>query len=421
MVPRLLLCAVLLALLAPASAGAGPVVLYGPGLDADAAGDLVEQKLKTDAIKVVGPLAAQIGVKGATAVAVGAPSVGCEKPAKRPLKGEFLMVDRQMSEMEYATVRVTIDKIVEQIACYGVDASRDDLYTLFFTQAMAAYYDEDSVGTQKAFSQAVAIDPSRPWPQQYPPTAKPLYDEALRIMTASAPSKVVASVAGEVRVNGEKDYGKPVLYPGGHLVFVPESSTSLWVTIPRAPAMSEDGLLITTSAELLLGLLGGNDKYGPWLAALAQKEGWAEVALASKDGVVVFKNGGFFDASGNKIKRAEGGGTVQRAQADPATIAGIALIGIGAGTGAVGAGLNVSSFNQGLPKIGSTLIPRSEYDQLKTRNTAGLALTVTGAGIAVAGIVVTIASVTAPQKMAVVPWFTADDTSVGFGLAGSLP
>lgn len=402
---------------------AGPVVLYGPGLDSSQAGVIAKQRLKTGDFQVGGSLAEKVGVKGATAVAVGAPYATCSRPAKRPLRGEFLRVDQQMSEMEYSSVRQTIKAIVDKIACYGADASRDDLFTLFFTQGMAAFYDDDKAAAQTAFGQATAIDPSRPWPEQYPPTAKPLYDEALRIMTASPPSRVVSSVPGDVNVDGDKDFGKPRLYPGGHLVFVPGSTTSMWVTIPRAPAMPEDGLLVTTAAELLLGLLGGNDKYGPWLSDLAEKEGWTEIALVSNEDVVIFKEGSFFTTSGGKITRERvTAASMREGNAPaPATIAGIILIGVGAGAGAAGLGLNVNSFSDGLPKVGSTLLPRTDYDRLKTQNSAGLALTVTGAGVAVAGIVVAIVGASTPSKIAALPWMSGDASSFSFGVAGRLP
>ena len=403
------------------SAHAAPVVLSGPGLDSAEAESIAKKTLGTDALQVAGSLADHIGSKGTTAAAVGAASTTCTQPAKRPLTGEFLVVDQQMAEMEYATVRVTIAKIVERVACYGVNATRDEIYTLFFTQGMAAFYDGDAGAAQTAFSQAASIDPSRPWPDQYPPTPKPLYDEALRVLTASTPVRVVSSVEGEVLVDGEKNYGKPMLYPGGHLIFVPESSTSLWVTIPRAPAMSEDGLLVASSAELLLGLMAGNAKYAPWLGDLAERQGWPEIALVGKDSVVVFREGAFFTPEGTRIQRDAGGLTRSAAPVNPATVAGIVLIGVGAGTGAAGAGLNVSSFNDGLPTIGSPLLPRADYERFKTQNTAGLALTVTGVGIAVAGAVVTVVSLAAPSKVAlVVPWMSGDDTSVAVGLAGRI-
>jgi len=240
-------------------------------------------------------------------------------------------------------------------------------------------------------------------------------------MTASPPSKVVSSVPGDVIVDGEKDFGKPRLFPGGHLVFVPSSTTSLWVTIPRTPGMSEDGLLVVTAAELLMGLLGGNDKYGPWLGELAEKEGWTEIALVSKDNLVIFKEGAFFTASGQQITRSSGTAQAQKKGPTAATVAGIVLIGVGAGAGGAGLGLNMSSFNKGLPKIGTNLIPRSDYNALKTQNSAGLALAATGAGIAVAGVVVAIVGASSPSKVAAVPWMNADQNSVSFGIAGRLP
>lgn len=417
---KLLVLVILAGAVLSARAAAGaPKVLYGPGVDASEAASIAKQRLKVDAVDVIGSLADQIGAKGATPVVIGAPSVRCDKPARRPLKGEFLMVDRQMSEMEYTRVRATIDDIIARIACYGVDASRDDLYTLFFTKGMAAFYDEQTVAAQSAFSQAVAIDPSRPWPTEYPPTAKPLYDEALRVMTASAPIRIVSSVEGEVRVNGEKDFGKAILYPGGHLVFVPETSASLWVTIPRAPGVPEEGILLVPAAELLLGLLAGNDRFAPWLQAEGRAAGWGEVVILSKDGLVQLKDDGFYDAAGNKVRiQADGSATTT----NPVTVAGVGLLAGGVGIALGGVAANMSAFDRGLPKAGTTLIPKSQYESLERQNTAGLVLAGVGAGVAVAGAVVTVISLVAPdKKVAVVPWMTATDDAVGFGLSGRLP
>jgi hypothetical protein len=406
------------ALISP-HATAGPAVLFGPGLDASRAAAIAEASLGSSDFTVVGPLASRIGLDDTTAVAIGAPYVTCAEPAERALKGEFLRVDEQMTDMEYRAVRQTIEEIVRRIACYGADASRDDLFTLFFTQGMAAFYEGDTAEAQTAFSRATAIDPSRPWPKDYSATAKPLYDEALRIMTASPPGRVNELVPGDVNVDGGRDYGNPRLYPGGHLVFVPSSTTSMWVTIPRMPALSSDGLIIATAADLQAGLLAGDDRYGPWLSEVAQAEGWTQIALVSADKVVVFRGGSFFTPGGVKIERT----TSLRADPPaPAAIAGLVLAGVGAGVAGAGLGLNIRSYNDGIPELGGLLIPVADYDANKRQNTAGLALVFVGAGVAVAGIVVTAIGLAAPKaKLAAVPWIRADQRSVGFGISGRLP
>ncbi len=407
-----------LALVTP-DATAGPAVLFGPGLDASQAASIAEQSLGSTDFEVIGPLAARIGLDDSTAVAIGAPYVTCDEPAQRALKGEFLRVDEQMTDMEYRAVRATIDEIVSRIACYGADASRDDLFTLFFTQGMAAFYEGDSAEAQTAFSRATAIDPSRPWPKDYSASAKPLYDEALRIMTASPPARVNEQVPGDVNVDGGKDYGNPRLYPGGHLVFVPSSTTSMWVTIPRMPPLSPDGLIIATAADLQTGLLAGDDRYGPWLSEVAQAEGWTQIVLVSADDVVVFRGGSFYTPTGVKIERSISVGPEPPA---PAAIAGLVLAGVGAGLAGGGLGLNITSYNNGIPQLGGLLVPVTEYDRYKRQNTAGLALTFVGAGVAVAGIVVTAIGLAAPKsKLAAVPWMTADQGSVAFGISGRLP
>jgi len=134
----------------------------------------------------------------------------------------------------------------------------------------------------------------------------------------------------------------------------------------------------------------------------------------------VLEDDGFYDANGAKIRiQADGG--VRRA-ANPVTVVGIAVAAVGAGLAAGGLGLNVGSFNQGIPKAGTTLIPKVQYESLQQQNTAGVVLAGVGAGVAVAGVVVTVISLAAPdKKVAVAPWFTAGDGAVGFGLTGRLP
>jgi len=420
-IPSAVLAAVVL-LTTPA--WAGTALLHDASVDAATARARAEAALPDATIDASATLDSLFDVEPGTAIAVGAPFVRCTAEVKRTLRGELLQVDQAMTDMEYRAASAVIDTIVARIACYAADASREDLYELFFTQGMAAFFAGDTARAQDAFSQATAIDPSRPWPREFPPTAKPLYDEALRLMTASPPARVADAVPGDVHVDGRRDYGNPRLYPGGHLVFVPGSTSSLWVTIPRMPPLSPDGLIIATAADVRAGVLAGDDRFGPWLVQASEAEGWTEIVVVTTDAVMLFRGGSFYTPEGIAIPRptARLGGAPPP---PPAGVAGLVFVGVGAGMLVGGLGLNVTSYEQGIPKLGGLLPPRAEYATYKRQNTIGLVLAGVGSGLAGVGLTMAILGFAQPRgprgRLAALPWATGDAQGLHVGVTGSLP
>ncbi len=411
------LCA--LFLLAGGLAEAAPQVLYGPGVSEADAQAAVKGKL--DDPVFAGLIWDRLDVGGNKAVVVGAPAERCTKESPRPLRGELLVVRTSMLDMEYGGALDAIDAIASRIACYAEDASPDDLYELYFLRGMAAFNEDKPAEARKSFGQAAALDPSRAWPSEYPPTAQTVYLDALRDAVAKPPAALVREVEGGVSLNGAADDGTPRLLVGGHLLWAESSNSGLWITVPAA-GVPEEGVILTTAVKLMSGLLSGNNRYAPWLSALAAQQGWDEVALVSMDGVVVFRGGAFFGLDGKPIKQIVEGSVVVRPAPKPTTIAGMALLGVGAGTAAAGLGLNLASFDQGLPEVGQLLPDRADYEDSVTQNRAGLGLIGAGAGVAVAGIVIAVVGVAKKTpEVAAVPWLLADETQVTFGIAGRLP
>ncbi len=411
------LCA--LFLLAGGFADAAPQVLYGPGVsEADAAAAV---KGKLDEPAFAGLIWDRLDVGGNKAVVVGAPAQRCAKEAPRPLRGELLVVRTSMLDMEYGGALDAIDAIASRIACYAEDASAEDLYELYFLRGMAAFNEDKPAEARRSFGQAAALDPSRAWPSEYPPTAQTVYLDALRDAVAKPPAALVRELEGGVSLNGSADDGTPRLLVGGHLLWADSSRSGLWVSVPAA-GVPEQGIILTTAVKLMDGLLAGNNRYAPWLGALAAAEGWDEVALVSQDGVVVFRGGAFFGLDGKPVKQIVEGAVVARPPPKPTTIAGLALLGVGAGTAAAGLGLNLASFNEGLPEVGQLLPDRTDYEDSVTQNRAGLGLIGVGAGVAVAGVVIAVVgSIEKTPQVAALPWLVADESQVVFGITGRLP
>jgi len=408
-------------LLAAAPAYAGTAVLTAPGVsEADAQEWARQATGKTD-FQVLEPLFQRIDLPGGAAIVIGAEAIPCEKPAPRSLKGEMLQVRNAMLDMEYGSVRTIISSITDRIACYAEDAEADDLYQLFFLSGLAGFFEGDSNGARKGFSQAAALDPAREWPTEYPPTAQNAYLDALRDAVAAPPASLVSEAPGPVRLDGAPDDGTPRLLAGGHLLWEASSHTGRWVIIPPGGGLPDTGLLVTTAAQLGHGLLAGDGRYSAWLGEMAAREGWDEVLLVSEKKVVVFRVGAFFNPDGSPVILLEDAPVASRAIAPP-TLAGIVVTGVGVGLAGAGVGVNMSSYNNRLPEVGQTLPERSIYDAAYSQNRAGLGMAIGGGVAAAAGIVVAVVgSQSDGRTVAALPWIHADETGFVLGIGGTLP
>ena len=232
---------------------------------------------------MAGPLSEWVEAEGDAALVVGASARACEEPKqdKRGLAGSLVPLRTQMMEMSYSSAILSTRLLVDRLPCLARDATTDDLYELLFTRAVAHFFDGEEAEARTAFAAAAAIDPSRGWPRRYPPSPKATYLDALREVVAVPPADVASEVPGTLFLDGAPADATTRLHRGGHLLWAEESGGGLWVDIADPAALGPDGLLVTTATMLQQGLLTGEAKYAPWLAALAEAEGWTEVALVS--------------------------------------------------------------------------------------------------------------------------------------------
>ena len=253
-------------------------------------------------------------------------------------------------------------------------------------------------------------------------------------MNASPPATLVVELDGEVMHNGTPADGSPRMLAGGHLLWMPATETGMWVTVPPREQLPELGVLITSAGQLREGLMSGNDRYAPWLKAVAEAEGWDDLVLVSPEGAVRYKDDTFtaLGATGKRLAAKARRRARESKKLGTLPIAGLIVVGVGAGTTAAGLGLNLSAYRSGLPKVGDILPERSVYESKVQQNKAGLGMAIaggatvaTGAIITIIGgriLIITIIGVSIPGGgLAALPWFSADGETVAFGISGRLP
>lgn len=424
--PRIALAAVLLTLAAPLAASATTFVVYAPGLDATTAAALAQEELGEADVRVAGPIADWIGVPDNMPMVVGATSVvRCDEDQRsKPMKGYLIGIENAMADMSYTDALRNIEVVAEKVPCLASNATQDDIYSLYFLAGVAKYFEDDRAGAEASFARAAAIAPGRDWPTDWPPTPQPTYLSALRSVTANPPASLTVEMDGTVIHNGIEHDGSPRMLAGGHLLFVESTNSGFWIEVPPRDALPEQGILLTTAGQLREGLMVGDEKYAPWIDAVAKAEEWDDVVLVSQDGAVRYKDG-VFTPLGNTGKRlaarARRRAKANNQLAGPA-IAGLVTVGIGAGLAGAGVGINMAAYNAGIPKAGSTLIPRADYESYVTQNKVGLGLSIAGGVTAATGAILTVIGVAAPPgTFAAAPWFVTDGQTTAFGITGRLP
>lgn len=418
-----LLAAALLAW--PTGARAGIVVLHGPDVDAAQASILAKDQLGTGDLRVAGPLSEWIGVAPEAAVVVGARVTACKEDGqdKRGLGGSMVPLRDQMMEMSYDSAILRSRLLVDRLPCLAEGATTDDLYELLFTRAIAHFFAGEEAAAQHGFAAAAAIDPARDWPKRYPPKPKSLYLDALRDVVAEPPAPVLNEITSGALLDGAPITPNTRLHKGGHLLWVEESGTALWLELDSPAALGDEGLLVTTAANLQDGLLTGDSRYKRWLVDLAEAQGWTEVALVSEGWTILLKDGELeiVKADVRALRRAEA--ELRRSKGiHPMTAVGIALAGGGVAVAGVGTGVNMSTYRDGIPQVGEPLLGRTDYEALQGQNQAGMGLAIGGGAAALTGVVVSLVGLAMPApKVVAMPYLQHDGETTTFGLAGRFP
>ena len=415
--------ALLLAL--PSGAQAGVVVLHGPDVDAAQASILAKDQLGTGDLRVAGPLSEWIGVEGGAPVVVGLTTRTCIEPKQDPrgLAGSLLPLREQMMEMSYSSAILRAMLLVDRLPCLARDAQPDDLYELLFTRGIAHFFDGEEAEARSAFAAAAAIDPSREWPRKFPPSPKDTYLDALREVVSEPPALLRSELPGQLFLDGAPVDDTPRLHKGGHLIYDAESDTALWVDVASPAALPPDGLLVTTADLLRDGLITGDVRYLPWLARLAEEEGWTEVALVSASWTILYKDGVLQTLKADQRALRRAAADLKRSKGPrPLTGVGVVLAGSGLALAGIGSGLNLDAYQRGIPQVGEPLLPQAEYEPLNTQNQAGLGMAVAGGATAITGVVVALVGLALPPTtVALAPWIVSDGATVAFGIGGSLP
>ncbi len=402
----------LVGLLLPGIALAGPTVIYGPGLDSAQAASRAKVELDTGDFAIAGALTALVGEPPESLALAGGAVSRCGNEDSGPIGGVVLSAGEEVVMMEYAAAAEQLDAAILNLPCGAVGATTDDLYSLLFLRGQSAFYAGDPETAHTAFSAAVVLDPKRPWDERLPPTMKDAYFAALQEVFDAEPLTLHVEAAG-ISVDGAQlsPGDKALLLPGRHIVALGEEVVALQV--PRREERFSG--LATTRGQLITGLTSGDSRYAPWLASVAAEQGWTEVVLVTEDA----------------LHRLEGeafqGQRVQVTLA-PQSVAGMATTGAGLAVMGVGLALHLEAWDSAKPqrsddgtlKVG--VEAGDDYDALVQRNHAGLAMAIGGGAAAGVGVVLAISGAVQQRQGLVAdsaPWFTPlPEGGVALGIGG---
>jgi len=419
-----LVLALALAIAWTSPASAATPVLVGPGMDPDDALAEARRVLPGEDLVLGGALAETLNVADDDLVVISATAELCTEEATRPLDAELVGLRSIVDDMDYGKAGDTVDALLTRLPCLAANSTSEQLFDVYLLGGIAAFYDSDPKRSSEYFARAAALDPSRPWPADYPPAPATAYLSAFKEVMASPPGNLRAKVSGDILLDGKKWEGEPRLYAGRHLIWVQGVRKGAVIDVAQRSALPNGEVVVTSGGALVSGLLQGDEHLEPRLYQLLREASWDRAVLASNEGVLVYEDRAFTvpailaDELAREARRSAGPA--------PATIAGIGVLGAGVALGGAGLGMYFQSANEGRIRVGEPLKTREEYDALVARNRAGLGLAIAGAGTATAGIVMAIVGAADKAKkrrsgeLALAPWLVAGPNGAAIGVSGRL-
>ncbi len=392
-------------LLAPASAFAGTVVVFGPGIDADAATARARTLLETDDFTVAGNLLDLAGGSMDVPIVVGAAATACRQVGP-DLPAKLVKARNSVVDMEYIDALGHLEEITAGLPCSAANATRDQLYELFFLQGYAHWSADQEAEALEDFVTAASIDPKREWNAAYPPAAKEVFVAGLQ--QAFARQRVAVRVEVQPAWIDGESFGpssRPRLIAGQHILRL--TDTTFVVEVKDDEANGED-IVLTNARRLIAGLYDGENRYAPWLADLAASKKWGSTVLVLGGDDPQTLSGRVFE-----------GGKDSGSGPPPAAVGGV-LMGVGAGMVGVGLAVHMGAYDSaGKQPSGRVLVNEEAYGPLVTQNRVGFGVMVGGGVVLGAGLVTTIVGLATGTPPPVTAWFApAPHGGVALGFGG---
>ncbi|MCO4773555.1 MAG: hypothetical protein KDA24_26215 [Deltaproteobacteria bacterium] len=402
---------------------AAPVFVES-GLDEREAMARAEKMVDGVELSLGGALAEALGVSEKDLVVMGAPVTRCHSSNADSIEKQLFGVRTLVDDMDYGRARAAIETIADGLPCLAETVETEALFDLYLLGGIAAFYDDQMDRAADFFARAAALDPARPWPNEYPPAPKAVYLESFKDALASPPANFRSEFEGTVRLDGRVWTGEPRLYVGSHIVWVEELGLGVGIEVPARTELPNGEIVLTSGARLEAGLLAGAMTYEPLLHDLAEASSWDSAVLVSADGVLEYRSRTFVLPP--KMEAELSRAAKRAAGPSPLTIGGLGMAVAGGGLAGAGLGLYFQTTSAGRVRVGEPLKTPEQYQTLDTRSDAGLAIVIAGGATAITG--VTLAIIGAAQRakqreqaVVVAPWFIGSRDGAAVGISGRLP
>lgn len=144
---------------------------------------------------------------------------GCPYPLQ-PIEARLKAVDALLVEVELDTALALLQKTWEELPCTVTPITRESLRRLFYLEGITYLYNSDQGESQRAFLEAIAVEPSLMPISGYAPEVNDAYLQAARNLASLEPVKLTVDatlVGSGLYIDGEPvTAGELSLRPGRH-------------------------------------------------------------------------------------------------------------------------------------------------------------------------------------------------------------
>ena len=188
---------------------------------------------------------------------------------------------RRLDELEMATAEAELAGVRQTVACLAEPIDAEELWRLYFLEGIAAYYEHGAPAAQPALARALAVLPSHPFDDAYPPELRDIYlDLQGQAMGGGRGTVSAAQDSGEepgaLWVDGRPVAGPAVpVVPGEHVFQFRDATGALRgarirVESDQAVALATPELLPAAAAKMEAG---PQRALARWLAARTGRAG----------------------------------------------------------------------------------------------------------------------------------------------------
>ena len=188
---------------------------------------------------------------------------------------------RRLDELEVGIARSDLAQVRQTVACLEAPVVPEELWKLHFLEGVANFYSDGAPAAMAALGRAVAVLPSQPYDESYPPALREVYLKLQQSALNGGRVPVAAAGAqedqpGAVWLDGQRSTGTLLdVVPGEHVLQVRDASGKMRGALVK---LAPDSTLLVVESRNAAGVpylldAGQQKTLASWTASWAKRNG----------------------------------------------------------------------------------------------------------------------------------------------------